>query len=201
MGGTFNPPHVGHSVCAQEAYAQLELDRVIWMPVYEPPHKRSAGDPGPEHRFELCRQAISGDVRFELSRIEIDRGGPSFTVDTLSALRELAPDDDLLFIVGGDMAHSFPRWREPERVLDLAFLAVAERSDLDRAMIERELSSLPRAPERVRFFEMPRIDVSSTLVRQRVESGYPVRYLVSDAVAAYIDSHGLYRGAEKELVG
>ncbi|MDP9378121.1 MAG: nicotinate-nucleotide adenylyltransferase [Actinomycetota bacterium] len=201
MGGTFNPPHVGHAVCAQEAYTQLGLDRVIWMPVHEPPHKHSASDPGPEHRMRLCERAIAGDDRFEVSRLEIDRLGSSFTVDTLQALHERAPDDELVFIVGGDMAHSFPRWREPERVLQLASLAVAERSDHDRASIQRELSVLTASAQRVRFFEMPRIDVSSTLIRQRVATGYPVRYLVSDAVAKYIESHGLYRGAEKELVG
>lgn len=200
MGGTFNPPHVGHSVCAQEAHAQLGLDRVIWMPVHQPPHKASESDPGPEQRVELCRRAIAGDARFEVSRLEVDRPGRSFTVETLAALHQLAPDDELTFIVGGDMAAAFPTWREPARVLELATLAVAERASHPRAELAARLAEVPGASERVRFFAMPRVDVSSTDIRARVAAGRPLRYLVADGVADYIETHGLYRG-EKELVG
>lgn len=194
LGGTFNPPHIGHLVCAQEAYGQLELDRVVLMPVGQPPHKRIAADPGAEARHELCRRAIDGDERFAVSRLELDRPGPSFTVDTLKALHDERPQDDLTFIVGGDMARSLPSWREPETVLELATLAVAERAGAEREEIRGELRALPAATsERVRFFEMLRIDVSSSLVRERVASGRPIRYLVPDAVADAIDQNGWYR--------
>ena len=194
LGGTFNPPHIGHLVCAQAAHDQLGLDRVVLMPAGQPPHKRVASDPGAEARFELCRRAIDGDERFEVSRLEVERAGRSYTVDTLSALHDAHPEDDLTFIVGGDMARSLPSWREPETVLSLATLAVAERAGSERDEIRGELRALPAATrERVRFFEMPRIDVSSSLVRERVADGRPIRYLVPDAVVDAIEQNGWYR--------
>lgn len=194
LGGTFNPPHVGHLICAQEALDQLGLDRIVLMPAGQPPHKRVAADPGAEARHALCELAIGDDERFAVSRLELERAGRSYTVDTLRALHELNPQDDLTFIVGGDMARSLPTWREPEAVLELAALAVAERAGAERDDIRGELRALRGAtPERVRFFEMPRIDVSSSLVRERVAAGRPIRYLVPDAVADAIAQNGWYR--------
>jgi nicotinate-nucleotide adenylyltransferase len=194
LGGTFNPPHVGHLVCAQEAHEQLALDRVVLMPAAQPPHKRIAADPGAEARYELCRLAIGHDERFAVSRLELDRAGRSYTVDTLMALHETSSQDDLTFIVGGDMARSLPTWREPEVVLELATLAVAERAGSEREDIRGELRALGGAADaRVRFFDMPRVDVSSSLVRERVATGRPIRYLVPDAVAEAIADNGWYR--------
>jgi nicotinate-nucleotide adenylyltransferase len=193
LGGTFNPPHIGHLVCAQEAHALLGLDRVVLMPAGVPPHKEVVADPGAEARHELCRLAVAGDERFEVSRSELDRAGRSYTVDTLRALHDLSPQDDLTFIVGGDMARSLPTWREPEAVLELATLAVAERAGAEREQIRGALSALRGAtPERVRFFDMPRVDVSSSLVRERVATRRPIRYLVPDAVAEAIEQNGWY---------
>jgi nicotinate-nucleotide adenylyltransferase len=194
LGGTFNPPHLGHLVCAQEAHAQLGLDRVVLMPAGVPPHKDVAADPGAQARFDLCELAIAGDERFAVSRLELDRPGRSYTVDTLKALRDESPQDDLTFIVGGDMARSLPSWREPEAVLALATVAVAERSGVAREDVLGELRPLRAAAEgRVRFFDMPRLDVSSSQVRERVATGQPIRYLVPDVVAAAIAEHGWYR--------
>ncbi|HZV76020.1 MAG TPA: nicotinate-nucleotide adenylyltransferase [Conexibacter sp.] len=193
LGGTFNPPHLGHLVCAQEAHEQLALDRVVLMPAGIPPHKQVAADPGAEVRYELCQLAVASDERFDVSRLELDRPGRSWTVDTLRALHDLNPQDDLTFIVGGDMARSLPTWREPETVLELATLAVAERAGSEREDIRGELRALRGATrERVRFFDMPRIDVSSSLVRERVATGRPIRYLVPEAVAGAIAAHGWY---------
>ena len=108
LGGSFNPPHVGHLVIAQEAHAQLGLDKVVFMPVAAPPHKQLEDDPGPDSRFEMCRLAVAKDERFEVSRLELDRGGPSYTADTLRTIHATAPGDELTFIVGGDMAASLP---------------------------------------------------------------------------------------------
>jgi nicotinate-nucleotide adenylyltransferase len=192
LGGTFNPPHLGHLVCAQEAHAQLGLDRVLLMPARVPPHKRLApGAPDGEQRFELCLLAIDDDERFGVSRVELDRPGPSYTVDTLRALRAADPQDELTFIVGGDMARGLPGWREPEQLLGLATLAVAERAGAAREDVRGELRPLAGA-ERVAFFDMPRIDVSSSMVRERVAVGRPIRYLVPDAVAQRIAAWGLY---------
>jgi len=192
LGGTFNPPHLAHLVCAQEALVQLGLDRILLMPVGVPPHKEALDDPGGEHRFEMCRLATASDERFAVSRLELDREGRSYTVDTLRSIHDSAPGDDLTFIVGGDMAHSLPTWREPEGLLGLATLAVAERAGARRAEIEQRLADL-EGGHRVRFFDMPRMDISSSEIRRRVREGRPIRYLVPDEVARYIATHRLYR--------
>lgn len=171
---------------------QLGLDRVLLMPVAVPPHKPAVEDPGAAVRLELCRLAARGDLRLKACNLDIARGGPSYTVDTLAALRESDPQAELTFIVGGDMAASLAEWREPERVLALARFAVAERGEADRRAIESALGSLGGSG-RITFFAMPRIDVSSTLVRQRVAGGLPVRYLVPEAVGERIGELGLYR--------
>ncbi len=199
LGGTFNPPHVGHMVCAQEARAGLELDRVLLMPVHTPPHKPADEDPGVEHRVELCRRAAGTTPWLEVSRAEADRPGASYTVDTLSELHDRTnPGDELTFIVGGDQANGLPGWREPEAILELAELAVAERDGVGRADVAERLAGLRGGRERLRFFDMPRIDVSSSLIRRRVAEGRPIRWLVPDAVAAYIEEAGLYRGARAQ---
>jgi nicotinate-nucleotide adenylyltransferase len=192
LGGTFNPPHIAHLVCAQEAYLQLGLDEVILVPARIPPHKPVDDEPGAEHRLELCRAAIEGDDRFTVSDLEMTRDGPSYTVDTLKALTRRAPDSELFMIVGGDVAAGLPSWHEPERVLSLATLAVAKRRGTARARVEQALESLPGG-ERAVFFRMPRIAISSTLVRRRVRHGEPVKYFVPDAVAEYIEHHRLYQ--------
>jgi nicotinate-nucleotide adenylyltransferase len=196
LGGTFNPPHIGHLVCAQEALTQLGLEEVRLMPVAAPPHKRIEADPGAEHRVAMCRLAGEADPRLSVSLAEVERGGASFTVDTLRDLHQRAPQNELTFIVGGDMAHSLPTWRDPEAVLELATLAVAEREGVRRMDIAERLSGLTGASDRVHFFDMPRIDVSSSLIRRRVAAGHPIRYLVPDPVAEYIASEALYQPSE-----
>ena len=191
LGGTFNPPHLGHLVCAQEACAQLGLDGVAFIPVYSPPHKEVEDEPGVEVRVELCRLAVAGDERFSVSRVEADVPGRSFTVDTLRRLHESSPADELTFIMGGDMAHALPTWHEPEAVLSLATLGVAEREGIRRTDIMERLAGLAGA-DKIRFFDMPRLDISSSSIRRRVASGRPIRYLVPDPVADYIASEGLY---------
>ena len=193
LGGTFNPPHVGHLVCAQDAWAQLGLDRVLLLPVHTPPHKEAVRDPGVAQRLALCEAAVAGDPRLGVSRAEADVPGRSYTVDTLSRLHDARPEDQLTFIVGGDMASTLPEWREPEAILALATLGVAAREGVGREQVlERLDRELPGAADRIRFFDMPRIDVSSSLVRRRLAAGRPVRYLVPDAVADHIEREGLY---------
>lgn len=188
FGGAFNPPHVGHLVCAQEAHAQLGLEVVVWVPVGQAPHREIPQDPGADARFTMCDHAIAADERFGLSRIEIDRAGPSYTVDTLRALRERSPDDELVLILGGDQAAALPGWREPAEVTRLATVAVAERAGSERARVEEAVGGQAELD----FFAMPRIDVSSTMVRERAASGQPIRYLVPDRVANFIGAQSLY---------
>jgi nicotinate-nucleotide adenylyltransferase len=193
LGGTFNPPHVGHLICASEAYVQLRLQRVIVMPARIPPHKPVEDEPGAEHRLELCRVAVQGDERFEVWDLECKRSGPSYTVDTLVELHAQSPDSELFLIVGGDIAAGLPSWHQPEQVLSLATLAVARRRGTSRGAVEQALRGLEGA-ERAEFFRMPRIAISSTMLRDKVRAGQSIRYYVPDAVAAYIERHHLYGG-------
>lgn len=192
LGGTFNPPHLGHLVCASEAAAQLRLDRVLLTPVAIPPHKRACADPGPATRLELCRLAVRDDERLDVCALEVERGGPSYTVDTLRELHARDPEDELTFIVGGDIALGLPTWHEPEAVLGLATLAVAERSGAARADVAERLEEAFPGVATLAFFDMPRIDVSSSDIRRRIASGEPIRYLVPEAVARRIEEGRLY---------
>jgi nicotinate-nucleotide adenylyltransferase len=192
LGGTFNPPHLAHLVCAQEAHRELGLDRVMFIPAAIPPHKPVEAEPGPEHRLELCRLAIRGDDRFVVSDLELRRPGPSYTVDTLKALSSQSPTDELFLILGGDIAAGLPQWREPEQVLELATVAIAKRRGTPRGTVQTGLDQL-KGGNRARFFQMPRIGISSTMVRRRVRAGQPIRYFVPDGVRDYIETHGLYR--------
>jgi nicotinate-nucleotide adenylyltransferase len=178
-------------VLAQEALVQLELHRVVLMPMGQAPHREIADDAGREARFELCETSVRGDGRMEVSRLEVDREGPSYTVDTLEALRTERPDDELFWILGGDQAAKLRSWREPDRVLELATIAATERGAWRRPGIFVEASHLAGSGRLV-FFDMPPVGVSSTMVRRRVARGQPVRYLVPDAVAELIEGRGLY---------
>jgi nicotinate-nucleotide adenylyltransferase len=200
LGGAFNPPHLGHLVCAQEALVQLELDRVIFMPVGVAPHREIETDPGAEVRLEMAELAVADDERFATSRLELDREGPSYTVDTLEQLRSESPDDELFLILGGDQAAALAGWHEPEQVLERATVAVFERVSWSRDAIGLQIGRL-RGAQAVRYLDMPLIQVSSSAIRRRVREGLPIRYLVPDAVGDYITSHDLY-GAEsaKEAV-
>jgi nicotinate-nucleotide adenylyltransferase len=195
LGGAFNPPHLGHLILAQEAFVQLGLERVVFMPYGEPSHRVLEDDPGPAARFAMCEYAVGADERFLVSRIEIDRGGPVYTVDTLRELRSRRLDDELFLILGGDQAASLGEWRSPEEVLSLAVVGVVERDEWRREEIVQRLGDLC-APDRLRFFDMPRVEISSSLVRQRARAGKPIRYLVPDRVAEYVQAQSLYGASE-----
>jgi nicotinate-nucleotide adenylyltransferase len=163
----------------------------VFVPFGEPSHRSLESDPGAEVRLQMCEYAIAGDARFGVSRIEIDREGPSYTVDTLRELKARAPEEELVLLIGGDQAAALRSWREPEAILSLAVLGVGERDDWRREEIVERLGSLFRE-DRVRFFDMPRIEVSSTMVRHRAADGRPIRYLVPDKVANFIGAQSLY---------
>jgi nicotinate-nucleotide adenylyltransferase len=190
LGGAFNPPHIGHLVCAQESLIQLELESVLFVPVGEAPHRELENDPGPETRLEMVELAIEDDDRFAGSRMEIDRDGPSYTSDTLRELHAAQPDDEHVLILGGDQAAALPEWHEPEQVLELAQVAVIERSNWSRNAVGIRVGRLKGA-ERIRYLDMPVIQVSSSSIRRRIAAGLPIRYLVPDRVASFIDSKDL----------
>ena len=191
LGGAFNPPHIGHLVCAQEALRQLELDRVLFVPVGHAPHRVLDDDAGAEARLEMVELAIADDERFATSRIELEREGPSYTSDTLAAMREEAPDDELFLILGGDQAAALASWHEPERVLELATVAMVERVSWTRNAIAIKIGRL-RGARGVRYLDMPLMQVSSSAIRRRVRAGEPIRYLVPDRVGTYIAANELY---------
>jgi nicotinate-nucleotide adenylyltransferase len=201
LGGAFNPPHIGHLVCAQEALTQLELDRVLFVPVALPPHREIEYDPGAEVRLEMVELAVADDERFETSRIELDRDGPSYTADTLEQLRTESPADELFVILGGDQAAALATWHEPERVLEQATVVVFERVGWGRNAIGIKIGRLAGA-RGVRYLDMPLMQVSSSAIRRRVRENRPIRYLVPDKVASYIETKELYsgQGSAKEPV-
>jgi nicotinate-nucleotide adenylyltransferase len=180
-------------VCAQEAYWQIGLDRVWLVPANVAPHREMEDDPGAEERLALCAAAAAGVEWLEASRAEVDRPGPSYTVDTLRGLAGERPDDEFVLLLGADRAATLPQWREPEEILRLASVAVTQRSGVEERSVREALAGLSGG-ERVTGFEMPAIDVSSTLVRERVASGRPYRFLVPEAVAGRIEERGLYGG-------
>jgi nicotinate-nucleotide adenylyltransferase len=169
---------------------------VLLMPVGEAPHRDVEMDAGREVRYELCLVAIAGERRLSVSRQELDRPGPSYTVDTLRELRAGSPHDEFVLILGADQAMELGSWHEPQEVLRLATVAVAEREETRREHVVAAVATLGGG-EGVTFFSMPRVDVSSSMVRERVATGRPIRYLVPEGVGEYIVRAGLY-GARVE---
>jgi nicotinate-nucleotide adenylyltransferase len=194
LGGAFNPPHIGHLVLASEAASQLDLGRVLLVPVGEAPHKRLEQDPGAAARLEMTALAAGDDELLEASDLEVAREGPSYSFRTLELLSAQRPDEELFFLMGADVAAYLESWREPERLLELARLGIAARPGTVLDEAEATLERLGGA-DRAEVIRMPGIGVSSTRVRRRVAEGRPIRYLVPDAVARFIAERDLYREA------
>lgn len=192
LGGAFNPPHVGHLVLAQEAIWALGLDQLILVPTGEAPHKRIEPEPGPRLRLEMADAAVADFDGVRVSDLEVGRDGPSYAYRTLELLADELPGSQLTFVMGADVAAGLDRWRRLERVLELARVAVAGRPGVDRSRIDRVLGEFG-AERAAKWLAMPEIGVSSTIVRERVAAGRPIRWLVPDAVADLIASGGLYR--------
>jgi nicotinate-nucleotide adenylyltransferase len=191
LGSAFNPPHLGHLALAQEALWQLGLDEVVLVPTGEAPHKRILDDPGRELRLAMTRLAAADDSRFGVSTLEVEREGPSYTYETLELLAAERGEPDLVFVMGADAAVGLDSWRNPERVVELARLAVARRSGVSDADVGAVLRSLG-AEGRTTMLEMPQFGVSSSAVRERAAAGRPLRYLVPEPVARFVEEKGVY---------
>jgi nicotinate-nucleotide adenylyltransferase len=188
-GGTFNPIHTGHLIIAQEIYEQCGLDRLVFMPSARPPHKHLAGVAAPEHRYRMAVLATREDPRFEVSDLELQRPGPSYTIETLQELRRLHGDAcRLFFAIGADSLVDIATWRAPEQLFALAAVVVVPRPGVD----------IRRAPapwrDQVVLVRSPEVDISSTDIRRRVAEGRSIRYLVPEPVERYIAEHRLYKG-------
>jgi nicotinate-nucleotide adenylyltransferase len=190
MGGTFDPIHVGHLAIADDVREALELDRIVFVPAGTPPHKPAGAAAPVEHRVAMVEAAIAGNDGFELSRIEVDRAGPSYTVDTVEALAKAM---EITVILSAETFHELPGWHEPERLFAAARVAVVPREGYAAPDPAWLAEAFPGREDRVRYVEAPHLGVSSTGIRARIASGRTIRYLVPIAVAAYIAEHGLYR--------
>jgi len=192
LGGTFDPPHVGHLLLAETAREELGLDRVVFVPARVPPHKRGrAVSPAPV-RKALLAAALRG-TGFSISTLELDRPGPSYTVDTLETMTRLHPGATLFLLVGADSLADLPTWRTPSRILSLATVAVAARPGAKGAAAARR--ALGGTRKAITFLGNPPIELSSTALRARVAAGRSIRFLVPAAVERAIAVRGLYRRA------
>jgi nicotinate-nucleotide adenylyltransferase len=192
MGGTFDPVHHGHLVTAEEALVQFGLDEVIFVPTGQPWMKEENREVSPaEHRYLMTVIATASNPHFSVSRLEVDRGGPTYTVETLRALRDqYGPETELFFVSGSDAILEIFHWKDPEETLELAHFIAATRPGYDIARFEAEA---PTAHPNISVMTVPALAISSTDVRERVRQGRPIRYLVPEGVKAYIDKEGLYR--------
>lgn len=194
VGGTFDPPHLGHLVMAEAARAQLELDEVIFMPAAQPPHKQGRIISSLTHRLAMVRRAIANHEQFTLSTFEATRTGLNYTTETMRLLRqEWGNHVQLFFIMGLDSLADLPKWYQPQQLIELVHLAVIARPGY-QANMEALEQHIPGITQRVTFVYAPLIGISSTNIRQRVQKGLSIRYLVPREVEAYIEQWGLYRG-------
>ncbi len=193
FGGTFDPPHLGHLVLADEAYHALALEKVLWVVTGDPPHKPGMPITPVEHRLAMVQAAIAGDDRFELSRADVDRPGPHYAEGTLRWLQERLPGIPLAYLMGADSLRDLPDWHQPERFLARCDrLGVMRRPGIDVDLQALE-ARLPGVAAKVRFFDAPLIGVSARGLRRRISHGLPHRYLLPTEVLEYIETKGLYR--------
>jgi nicotinate-nucleotide adenylyltransferase len=204
FGGTFDPVHVAHLALAQEAAESLGLERVLFVPAGSPPHKPGVVVTLGADRLAMVQLAIAGNDRFDVSRLELDREGPSYTVDTLEMLAAsrasgggAGASGEMTLILSADAFLGLSDWHEPRRVLELARLAVAPRDGYPEAGPDFLARHFPDLAHRAIFLDGPRIRLSASVLRDRAAAGRSLRYLVPDAVAAYIGDHGLYRSPRR----
>jgi nicotinate-nucleotide adenylyltransferase len=191
MGGTFDPIHHGHLVTAEAALWTFHLDEVVFVPTGRPWMKDDRDVAPPEHRYLMTVIATASNPRFSVSRVEVDREGPTYTIDTLQELREQAEGEiELFFITGADAMLEILHWKDPEEVLDQAHFIAATRPGYDLARFEKDAST---SHPRVAVMDVPALAISSTDIRRRVREGQPIRYLVPEGVQTYIEKFDLYR--------
>lgn len=196
FGGSFDPVHYGHLLLAESCREQCRLDRVWFMPALLPPHKQERALAPPKARVEMLELAFSGNEHFAVSTLELERGGVSYTVDTLRIIKEKQPDDDLFFLMGADSLAEMITWREPAEICSLAIPMVVHRADAphpDFAVLKEIVESDRLVEIRRHQVEMPIIDLSSTDLRERAAAGRSLRYRTPRAVEKYIEAQRLYR--------
>jgi nicotinate-nucleotide adenylyltransferase len=191
FGGTFDPPHIGHLVIADQALTQLKLDQVWFMPVGQPPHKAGNHISTVEHRVAMVQLAIADHPGFQLSLVDVERPAPHYSVTAIELLESQHPQHDWCFIMGADSLEDLPHWHQPRRLIELATLAVAGRPGARPDTTELE-HDIPGLCARVQWVNAPLVDLSSTELRRLAREGASLRYLVPQSVEAYVVEHALY---------
>lgn len=194
LGGTFDPVHIGHLILAEEARDQLDLSVVYFVPAGDPPHKRDRRLAPVAHRVRMAELAVAGNARFQVSRVDADRPGPHYTIDMVNIFKQQLPHGgELYFLMGYDSLAELPTWHKPQELVAACHLVVLTRHDvpLDWNYLE---SRLPGIRERVTLLDMPELEIASHQIQARVRAGRSIRYLVPEAVCAYVRENGLYLG-------
>ena len=191
LGGTFDPPHIGHLILGEYAADALGLTHLLYIPAADPPHKQDEQKTPVEHRLAMLRLALNGNPRFEISQVDIDRAGPHYSLDTVQIVQAQYPQAELYFVMGGDSLRDLPKWHRPAEFIKLCKLAVMSRPEA-AARPDMHENILPGLAERVVMIDSPLIEISSTEIVQRLSEGRSVRYLLPDSVLGYIQRHNLY---------
>ncbi len=192
FGGTFDPPHIGHLILAAEARDQLNLDCTIWVLTPDPPHKQGKDIAPLEHRLAMVELAITGDSGFKLSSVDIDRPGPYYAVDTVALLREVYPDFELVYLMGGDSLMDLPQWYQPEKLLSIVDAIGVMRRPGDKIDLTELIDALPMLLEKLQFVTAPLLEISARQIRQRIHEDHAFRYYVLPTVYEYIKKNGVY---------
>jgi len=192
FGGTFDPPHLGHLILASEIRNQLKLDRLLWVLTPIPPHKLDRSITPLEHRLAMVNLAIDDSPHFELSRIEIDREGPHYAIDTLELLKEENPDTDLIYVMGGDSLRDFLTWHRPADIVAACHEIGVMRRPGDVIDLSEFDMAIPSLRSKLRYIDAPLLEIASSEIRHRAGQGSPIRYYLPDPVYGYIQEYGLY---------
>jgi nicotinate-nucleotide adenylyltransferase len=196
FGGTFDPPHLGHLILASEAYSQLELNRLLWILTPEPPHKQDQTITSIEHRLAMLELAIQDNPDFELSRVELDRPGPHYTLDTVELVAKQYPEADITPIIGGDSLRDLPTWHRPKELLQACHWVGVMHRPGEQENLEALEQQLPGISSKVHYVDAPLLEIASREIRNRITHGQPYRYYLSPLVYEYIEQHHLYHQSE-----
>jgi nicotinate-nucleotide adenylyltransferase len=193
FGGTFDPPHLGHLILASEAYAQLDLTRLLWILTPEPPHKQDQFITAIEHRLAMVQLAIQDNPSFELSRVELDRPGPHYTLDTVELIAKQYPDADITPIIGGDSLRDLPTWHRPKELLYACHWVGVMRRPGETPDLDELERKLPGISSKIHYVDAPLLEIASREIRNRIAVGQTFRYYLPQPVYEYINQHHLYR--------
>jgi nicotinate-nucleotide adenylyltransferase len=192
LGGTFDPPHYGHLMLAEQAREQLALSRVLWVPAGDPPHKQDELITPVEHRLALVHLAIAGNPKFELSLVDARREGPHYSYAMLAIIAAEHPGDEVVFLIGEDSLRDLPTWKNPEKLIEAARLGVMRRRDVAYDIDQLE-AAIPGLAGCLSFIDTPMVDISSEMIRDHLSKGRSARYQTPDSVLRYIHQHRLYQ--------